>query len=159
MDFLHFLNHKDAKCQEVFNPYVKELMPVNSVICEQKFARSNNYTNCKSMNGPRFNHFFIYLFDLINLRYNGQVRTLANPLSVKRLEAILEQTLSLNVKQIDPKLDNDDLDEVSILYYDDETCNCSRKSKCSTNKCSCFKKNSKCKPFCHPEATCICQNC
>ena len=47
VDFLHFLNHKDAKCQEVFNPYVKELMPVNSVICEQKFARSNNYTNCK----------------------------------------------------------------------------------------------------------------
>ena len=40
VDFLHFLNHKDAKCQEVFNPNVKELIPVNSIRCEQKFARS-----------------------------------------------------------------------------------------------------------------------
>ena len=30
VDFLHFLNHKDKRCQDVFNPYVKELMPVNS---------------------------------------------------------------------------------------------------------------------------------
>ena len=158
VDFLHFLNHKDAKCQEVFNPYVKELMPVNSVICEQKFARSNNYTNCKAMNGPRFNHFFIYIFDLNNLRNLGQVRTLANPLSKKRLEAILEEKLTLNIKCSDIKVAADDLDEVSILYYDDDTCSCSRKSKCATNKCSCFKNDVKCKPFCHPEATFSCEN-
>lgn len=158
VDFLHFLNHKDAKCQEVFNPYVKELFPVNSVICEQKFARSNTYSNCKSMNGPRFNHFFIYVFDLNNLRNLGHVRTLANPLSKKRLEAILEEKIFMNEKQSDQKLDNDFVDEVSVHFYEEDTCNCSRKSKCSTNKCSCFKNNLKCKPFCHPEATFNCQN-
>ena len=110
------------------------------------------------MNGPCSNHFFIWVFDLNNLRNQGLVRTLANPLSKKRLEAILEEKLSLNVKNSDAKLDIDGLDEVSILYYDSNTCSCSRKSKCMTNKCSCFKNDEKCKPFCHPEATCSCEN-
>ena len=49
-------------------------MPVNSVICEQKFSRSNNYTNCKAMNGPRFNFFWIYFFDLNNLKVTDKLR-------------------------------------------------------------------------------------
>ena len=86
VDCLHFLNHKDKvlliflkldfiqskysfqKCQSVFDPYVPELSPVNTVICEQSFAWSNQYSNVKSMNGPRFNHFFHYLLDLHNLK-------------------------------------------------------------------------------------------
>ena len=38
----------------MFDPYVPELSPVNTVICEQSFAWSNQYSNVKSMNGPRF---------------------------------------------------------------------------------------------------------
>ena len=38
------------KCQSVFDPYVPELSPVNTVICEQSFAWSNQYSNVKSMN-------------------------------------------------------------------------------------------------------------
>ena len=110
------------------------------------------------MNGPRFNHFFIYVYDLNNLRNQGLVRTLANPLSKRRLEVILEEKISLKNKQSKINFECDERDEVSILYYDDDTCNCSRKSKCKTNKCSCFKQNGKCKPFCHPESTSSCEN-
>ena len=132
-------------------------MPVNSVICEQKFSNSNNYTNCKAMNGPRFNFFWIYIFDLNNLKTIGKIRTLANPLSKKRLEAILEEKLA-NLAKNDCE-DNEEesataaADDVSVLFYetDDETCSCSRKSKCQTSKCECFRKNTICKPFCHPE--------
>ena len=87
VDCLHFLNHKDKvswvawgwashsirafflqNCQFVYDPYTPELNPVNTVICEQSFAWSNQYSNVKSMNGPRFNHFFHYLLDLHNLK-------------------------------------------------------------------------------------------
>ena len=52
----------------VYDPYVPELNPVNTVICEQSFAWSNQYSNVKSMNGPRFNHYFHYVLDLHNLK-------------------------------------------------------------------------------------------
>ena len=140
-------------------------MPVNSVICEQKFSNSNNYTNCKAMNGPRFNFFWIYIFDLNNLKSVGKVRTLANPLSKKRLEVILEEKLESLVKNRNDEKDEDltaDVDDVSILYYesekDDQTCSCTRKAKCQTSKCACFKNNVKCKPFCHPELSSNCTN-
>ena len=85
VDCLHFLNHKDKvnikhwldiwmkrtnfqNCQYVYDPYVPELNPVNTVICEQSFAWSNQYSNVMNMNGPRFNHFFHYLLDLHNLK-------------------------------------------------------------------------------------------
>ena len=68
VDCLHFLNHKDKNCQFVYDPYVPELNAVNTVICEQSFAWSNQYSNVKSMNGPRFNFFFHYLLDLHNLK-------------------------------------------------------------------------------------------
>ena len=110
------------------------------------------------MNGPRFNHFFLYIFDLNNLRIQGLVRTLSNPLSKIRLEVILEEKLSFNKKLSNNDLMFDEKDEVSVLYYDNDTCNCSRKSKCKTSKCSCLKQNVKCKPFCHPEATFCCEN-
>ena len=46
--FLHFKNHVDPNCQEVFNPYrFKELAPVNSVIVEQTFNWTNQHTNVK----------------------------------------------------------------------------------------------------------------
>ena len=45
-----------------------ELSAVNTVICEQSFAWSNEYCNVRSMSGPRFNHFFHYLLDLHNLK-------------------------------------------------------------------------------------------
>ena len=35
---------------------------------EQSFAWSKQYSNVKSMSGPRFNHFFHYLLDLHNLK-------------------------------------------------------------------------------------------
>ena len=113
------------------------------------------------MNGPRFNFFWIYVFDLNNLKSVGKIRTLANPLSKKRLEAILVENLASLVKkdasEEEPATTNDD---VSVLFYDtdDETCVCSRKAKCQTSKCACFKKNAKCKPFCHPELSSNCAN-
>ena len=115
------------------------------------------------MNGPRFNFFWIYVFDLNNLKTIGKVRTLANPLSKKRLEVILDEKLASLVK-ISSKEDESfaDADDVSALFYeseiDEETCSCSRKSKCQTSKCICFKKNVKCKPFCHPELSSNCIN-
>ena len=118
------------------------------------------------MNGPRFNHFFIYVFDLNNLKSQGLVRTLANPLSKKRLEAIFTETIE-NLGTICPSEGLEDCttnadDVTTVEYYDDdgdkETCSCSRKAKCLTNKCSCFKNNTKCKPYCHPEMSSNCTN-
>ena len=99
---------------------------------------------------------FIYIFDLNNLRNLGQVRTLANPLSRKRLENILNDKLALATTE--HELESYSVDEVSILYFDEDTCSCSRQSKCVTNKCSYRKKKVNCKPFCHPEATFNCEN-
>ena len=111
------------------------------------------------MNGPRFNFYFLYIFDLNNLRTQGKVRTLSNPLSKKRLEAILEEKLINTDLKISPsEPSSPELDEVSILYYKEDTCNCSRKAKCITNKCSCYLKKFKCQPFCHPEAISNCSN-
>ena len=118
-------------------------------MCEQKFARSNCYANCKAMNRERFNHYFLYLFDLNNLRTEGKVRILANPLSKKRLEAILEATLAnSSVKDM----------ENESFSPQEEVCQCTRKSKCISSRCLCFKSNKKCKPFCHPEADSKCEN-
>ena len=80
VDCLHFLNHKDKvpffclilnfNCLhlELSICVRPELNQVNTVICEQSFAWSNQYNNVKSMNGPRFNHFFHYVLDLHNLK-------------------------------------------------------------------------------------------
>ena len=136
-------------------------MPVNSVICEQQFARSDNYTNCKAMNGPCFNFFFTYLFDLNNLKTTGKVRILANPLSKFRMENILyDRNYSVECLI---ETEKSGTDEVSMYFYNDadklsETCSCSRKYKCITLKFKCFKNGDKCKPFCHPESKCNCIN-
>ena len=46
--FLHFKNHVDPICQAIFNPFsYPELAPVNSVICEQTFAWTDQHTNVK----------------------------------------------------------------------------------------------------------------
>ena len=69
--------------------------------------------NCKSMNGPQFNFFWIYAFDINNLKSIGKVRTLAKPLSKKRLEVILDEKLASLVKISDKE-------EESFADVDDE---------------------------------------
>ena len=56
--------------KQMFNE-VPELGPVNTVIAEQSFAWTNSYANVRSMNGPRFNHFFHYILDMHNLKVNN----------------------------------------------------------------------------------------
>ena len=107
------------------------------------------------MNGPRFNHFWHYVFDLNNLKVTGQVRILANPTKNKRLEVILSEREK--IRDDKNKIESvAEADEVTQVFYG-ETCDCSRKSTCKTTKCLCFKQNSKCNVFCHTEACLFCK--
>ena len=122
------------------------------------FSRSNSYTNCKSMNGPRFNHFWHYIFDLNNLKAIGKVRSLANPTKAKRLEIILKERLGNPTTSKEIVSDEKGEDEVTQIFYGDDCCICSRKSTCRTTKCSCYKKNKTCNLFCHTESSSCCKN-
>ena len=90
---LYFGGHKksDKYCQQETNPNnYPELRPVNSVVCEQTFSFTNHYSNLKSMNGPRYNFFWIYILDLHN-HYVEDPRVLkVNPLSPYRMQSIFE---------------------------------------------------------------------
>ena len=107
------------------------------------------------MNGPRFNHFFHYLLDIHNLKIEGKVKTLANPLNVKRLETILEERVRQEKVEEEDDVgqvveeDNDvGLDDVTMVYYEQD-CDCT--SMCRTKKCPCFTKT--CSETCHPKNT------
>ena len=124
----------------MFDPYVPVLTSVNTVICEQSFAWSNQYSNVKSMNGPRFNHFFHYLLDLHNLRVEGVLRQIANPHSEKRMELIWEKLTATMAKsetivenKNEDEDENENEDEVSCMYYEDH-CSCSKAAKCKSKK-------------------------
>ena len=113
---------------------------MNTVICEQSFAWSNQYSNVKSMNGPRFNHFFHYLLDLHNLRVEGVLRQIANPHSEKRMELIWEKLTATMAKsetivenKNEDEDENENEDEVSCMYYEDH-CSCSKAAKCKSKK-------------------------
>ena len=107
IDFMHFRNHKGEKCETECNPYDhEELKTVNSQVCEQFFGRSNKYRQVRSMNRESFILFWTYILDLNNLRREDKLRNLANPLSEKRMEVIIDEitglfsNLSLSVPEV-----------------------------------------------------------
>ena len=107
IDFMHFRNHKGEKCKTECNPYDhEELKTVNSQVCEQFFGRSNKYRQVRSMNRESFILFWTYILDLNNLRREDKLRNLANPLSEKRMEVIIDEitglfsNLSLSVPEV-----------------------------------------------------------
>lgn len=117
VDFLHFKNHVDPICQEVFNPYsFPELAPVNSVICEQTFAWTNQHANIQAMNKERFNFFMLYLLELHNLNIEKRLHIEARPSSSKRQQKILD-ALQHNIEKTEPQ-QSSPLDITSALYYD-----------------------------------------
>ena len=91
VDFLHFLNHKDKRCQEVWNPYdYPDLLKVNFQACEQKFSWSNSFTNVKAMNADRFNFYLHYIFEMWNLSINGDLQENLPPHSSVRYDICLK---------------------------------------------------------------------
>ena len=52
----------------------KGLEKVNSVVCEQKFARTNKFKNVKCMNWEHFNLYLLYVLDAGNLKLLGRLR-------------------------------------------------------------------------------------
>ena len=92
----------------------------------------------------------------------GKLRLLANPLSEKRLDAILQERETLVEEEAPDVVTYDENnfleeDEVSILFYK-KPCSCSKKSSCKTNQCECFALNNKCGVFCHNGQKPSCKN-
>ena len=74
----------------------------------------------------------------------GKLRFLANPLSEKRMELILQQKLNDNRAFEEKEEDVEEVDEVSVLYYGAEHCTCSKNAMCQSNKCICAISDKKC---------------
>ena len=85
----------------------------------------------------------------------GSLRHIANPFSERRNQLILDvlQEDTEDVKELD-----DDIDEVSAVYYGDETCNCSRSARCKSSKCICYLRGNKCTSACHSDSKSACTN-
>ena len=78
------------------------------------------------MNGPRFNHFWHYLLDLHNLKVEGRVKIVANPLTSQRLTLILEE-MALEDEMENVSLEDDIISEdednlVTTIYYEESNC-------------------------------------
>ena len=72
VDKLHIANHVGKWCLENCDPKKeKGLEKVNSVVCEQKFARTNKFKNVKCMNWEHFNLYLLYVLDAGNLKLLG----------------------------------------------------------------------------------------
>ena len=102
----NFRGHKtsDKYCQRETNPrHHPELVPVNSVVCEQAFNFTNHYSNLKAMNGPRYNFFWIYILDLHNNYVEDPRVVKVNPLSPIRMSSILEKVLRDAMKDMKMK--------------------------------------------------------
>ena len=75
VDKLHIANHVGKWCLENCDlRKEKALTKVNSVVCEQKFSRTNCYKNVKCMNWEHFNLYFLYVLDAGNLKLLGRLR-------------------------------------------------------------------------------------
>jgi len=95
VDFLHFKNDVGANCRKYYDPRKHEdLLPVNSVCCEQQFRITNHHSNVKAMNESRYNHFWLYVLDLHTHHSIGDVRHAVNPTSSYRMEMILRHVVA-----------------------------------------------------------------
>ena len=92
VDNFHFVNHTDRDCHERNDPKKSPyLKGVNTEVCEQLFNVINKFRNCKKMNEGHFFLFFLFLFDLHNLKIEGRLRTMAHPKSELRYTSIEER--------------------------------------------------------------------
>ena len=160
VDFMHFRGHKDVWCKENMNPHhFKELEPVNSQVCEQKFSYTNHFKNCKAMNEEHFKFYWLYILDLKNLLIEKKLGQVANPTRPERQKLIV-QTLSTKNKIIKTKDVQSDVNSIivaleSTRLSSDVFCSCTR--KCATIACLCKKSQKPCDSNCHPKNT-KCQN-
>lgn len=107
---------------------------------------------------PRFNHFWHYLLDLHNLKVEGRVKIVANPLTSQRLTLILEE-MALedemeNVSLEDDIISEDEDDLVTTIYYEESHCECSRRAKCKTKSCACYRTDQTCSEKCFCGTNC-----
>ena len=161
IDFMHFRNHKGEKCKTDCNPYDhEELKTVNSQVCEQFFGRSNKYRQVRSMNRESFILFWTYILDLNNLRREDKLRNLANPLSEKRMEVIIDEITGLfsNLSLSVPEVSTDShaagvtgkpVEPQETLTAAQQSCSCEPRSKCKSKKCLCVVNRRKCTDLCH----------
>ena len=175
IDFMHFRNHKGEKCKTDCNPYDhEELKTVNSQVCEQFFGRSNKYRQVRSMNRESFILFWTYILDLNNLRREDKLRNLANPLSEKRMEVIVDEITGLfsNLTMGEPEVSKNshqvskeshpvskDSYPVGVtgkpvkpgetLTAAQQSCSCEPRLKCKSKKCICVVNKVKCTDLCH----------
>ena len=69
IDKFHFANHVGKACVEKRDPYkVEALNHVNTQAAEQLFRDVNKHSNCQAMSEAHFYLFWLYIFDLHNLR-------------------------------------------------------------------------------------------
>lgn len=69
IDKFHFVNHVGKTCVERRDPYkVEALNDVNTQAAEQLFRDVNKHSNCQAMSESHFYMFWLYIFDLHNLR-------------------------------------------------------------------------------------------
>lgn len=106
-----FLGHKGKWCRLNANPQLE--MPKvgmshsNTPVCEQTFSWMNKFRNLKTMNEAHFKLFILYVIDLHNLKIEGKVDLLANPLNPRRCQEILK----LNQDNLLKSLGNLDIQE------------------------------------------------
>ena len=69
IDRFHFKNHIGKECVQKRDPYkMKPHNDVNTQAAEQLFWDVNKHSNCQAMSEPHFFLFWLYIFDLHNLR-------------------------------------------------------------------------------------------
>ena len=158
VDFLHFRNHRGEKCKKECNPYDhEELKAVNSVACEQFFARSNKYRQVRSMNRESFLTFWTYVLDLNNLRKEDKLRFAANPRSNFRMKAAAvgiaarareddgdRRAAAVGIASAVSRVPKN----IKPLTF----CSCDKRNKCLTLKCNCYQSKVKCNQNCHNQA-------
>ena len=86
----------------------------------------------------------------------GRLRFLANPHCEKRMEFLYKQKEDSILKE--EVVEEDSNDEVSIFYYGETGCTCSKTAMCKSNKCICFIRDTKCTKYCDNSSTTKCQN-
>ena len=113
VDNFHFPNHTDRECHEKCDPKKSPyLRGVNTEVCEQLFNVINKFRNCKKMNEGNFFLFFLFLFDLHNLKIEGRLRSTAHPKSEQRYS----QRLNLNeINEIAASLNTIEISEKDII--------------------------------------------
>ena len=60
IDSLHIGNHKDKRCQELYNPEIFKNPEMNTMSCEQTFAWLSRYKRILSSMPKRHHHFYLH---------------------------------------------------------------------------------------------------